>query len=244
MRGLLQGRNWLGNAELPHPPIMDGVFRVIENAIREAWCQVCDSIDSIEINSKQVYEDQVTEVLWKKLNDLRLQEPLPIAGFSEDQFESVLREGNWRDCQNSSIDKQPDLVFKFHGKRFGVSSGSHAYDGLFVECKPIDGQHPVKKHYLENGLSRFADGTYAWAMQDAMMLGYAIKGFTIDKKLLPMLSGPSQQALLKMSSPPAPCHGEKEISDCCETQHDRDCVYQHSGVRAGLIKVRHLWLEN
>ena len=37
MKGLFQGRNWLGNAQLPHPPIMDGILQIVENAIREAW---------------------------------------------------------------------------------------------------------------------------------------------------------------------------------------------------------------
>lgn len=242
MRGLFQGRTWIGDAQLPHPPIMEGVLKIVENAIMEAWQQVCEVIDSNGMKADVAYEDQFTEVLWKHLDHVRLQDPCPIPGFTPDQFESVQREGNWRDCENTSIDKQPDLVFKFYAKRPGVSPDSAAYDGLFIECKPIDRKHPIKKHYLDNGLSRFVNGTYAWAMQDAMMLGYACKGATLSNKLIPEISKPASQESLKMIGSLTRCDGDIAILNRCETHHNRDCIYQHTGEKAGPIRVRHLWL--
>jgi hypothetical protein len=242
MRGLFQGSNWLGNAQLPHPPIMEGALRIIENVIREAWRQVLETVDLTGMKVEDIYEDQLTEALCKHIDRLRLQDPPLIPGFSPDYFESVQRESNWRDCQNISIDKQPDLVFKFYGKRPCVESDSAYYDGLFVECKPIDSKHSVQRHYLDKGLSRFVDGTYAWAMQDAMMLGYTNDGSNLGSKLIPALSKPSVQESLKMSGLPTPSQGDKAISDRCETHHIRECIYPHNGEKAGSIRIRHLWL--
>jgi len=240
MRGLFSGRVWLGNAKLPHPPIMEGALIIIENAIREAWKQVIETIDLNDMKTEDAYEVPLTEALWKYLESIRLQNP---SGFCPDLFESVQNGSHWRDSRNSSIDKQPDLVFKFAGKpRFGVDLDSAAYDGLFVECKPIDSKHSIQGHYLDKGLSRFVDGTYAWAMQDAMMLGYTNDGNNLNTKLIPVLSKPSVQHPLKMSSLPSPCKGDTAIFDRCETHHNRDLEYQHNCEKAGLIRIRHLWL--
>lgn len=239
MRGLFSGSKWLGNAQLPHPPIMEGVLRIIENAIREAWTQIIETIDLNGMKAEDAYEDQLTEVLCKCLEGIRLQNS---SGFCPDQFESVQRESNWRDFQNSSIDKQPDLVFKFYGKRPGVEIDSAYYDGLFVECKPIDSKHSIQGHYLDKGLSRFVDGTYAWAMQNAMMLGYTTDTVNLNSKLMPALSKLSVQESLKMSDSPSPCIGDTAISDRCETHHIRDWEYQHNREKSGLIRIRHLWL--
>lgn len=242
MRGLFSGSVWLGNAKLPHPPIMEGALRIIENAIKEAWKQVVETIDLNGMKAENAYEDQLTAELSKHLDRLRLQDPPSIPGFSPMFFESVQRESNWSDYRNSSIDKQPDLVFKFFGKRPGVEIDSAYYDGLFVECKPIDSKHPIQGHYLDKGLSRFVDGTYAWAMQDAMMLGYTNDGNNLSTKLIPALSKLSVRESLKMSASPSPCKGDAAISDRCETRHIRDWEYQHTGEKAGSIRIRHLWL--
>ena len=240
MRGLFSGNVWLGNAKLPHPQIMEGVLKIIENAIREAWSRVIKNIDVNSMKAKDAYEDQLTEALWKYLEEIRLQS---LSGFCPDQFESVQRESNWRDVPNSSIDKQPDLVFKFSGKpRFGVDLDSAVYDGLFVECKPIDSKHSIQGHYLNKGLSRFVDGTYAWAMQDAMMLGYTNDCFNLNRKLIPALSKLSVQQALKMSALPLPCEGDTVISDRCKTLHIREWPYQHNREKSGPIRIKHLWL--
>jgi hypothetical protein len=238
MRGLFECR-LLGDAHLPHPPIMEGVLRIIEMALGEAWRQTVGMLEAEGFQTGSVYEDQLTEVICKQLNYIRLQDPPPIPGFSSDQFETVQRESNWRDCQNSSIDKQPDLVFKFSGKRQGVPINTAFYDGLFVECKPIDRKHPINKHYLDKGLRRFVNGTYAWAMQDAMMLGYVSNDASIVTNLLPLLAKPAIQKSLNMSNAPTTCQGDTDIGHRCQTHHRRDCVHPH----AGPIRVRHLWLK-
>lgn len=242
MRGLFQGSHWLGNAQLPNPPIMEGILVTIENAIREAWTMVLETFDSTDIQVKDAYEDQLTAELCKHLDRLRLQDPPLIPGFSPAFFESVQRESNWSDYQNSSIDKQPDLVFKFYGKRPGVEIDSAYYDGLFVECKPVDAKHSIQGHYLDKGLSRFVNGTYAWAMQDAMMLGYTDDTTNLYSKLILALLKPSVQKSLNMNGSPAPCQGDKIISVRCETQHSREWKYQHNGAKAGPIRIRHVWL--
>ena len=44
-----------------------------------------------------------------------------------------------------------------------------ANKGLFFECKPIGN---VGTYFGPNGLGRFCDGRYAWAMPHAGMIGY------------------------------------------------------------------------
>ncbi len=76
------------------------------------------------------------------------------------------------------------------------------HDALFVECKPIDKTHAAGGKYCDDGLCRFVDGDYAWAMEEGLMLGYARHDRTIAKHLIPAMRQPDRLARLKTGELP------------------------------------------
>ncbi len=56
-------------------------------------------------------------------------------------------------------------------------------DGLFVECKPVDRDHPAGGTYCDKGIMRFVRGEYAWASTQGLMVGYASPNYTMPEKL-------------------------------------------------------------
>lgn len=239
MRGLFSGRDWLGMASLPHPHLSEGFIRVTESAIREAWHRLCRKSHGTGVALSAAYEDQITADLYQTLEELRATTPSPVPGFSDDQFAPVGREGNYPDSSNDSVDKQPDLVFKTARVRAGVDPVSNGFDGLFVECKPVDASHPIRSHYCDKGLVKFADGRYAWAMREAMMVAYVFNSSELPDALTKPLS--SVKVTNSLAASPTPCTGQSS-RDCCETVHERDFSYPHTGAPAGAIHIRHVWL--
>lgn len=239
MRGLASGAAWLGNAELPHPPLMEGTLCLIEKVIREGWRQACVTLAHSGITASTVKEDQITETVQQAIEELRYSNPSPVQGFSADSFETIHHGGDLRDCRNTSIGKRPDLVFKSVGRREGVSAKTSLYDGLYVECKPVDARHRFRDTYCDKGLIKFVDGRYAWAMREAMMAAYVFDGSVLSAKLTKALS--EKPTEYRLVSGPSPCPGKSD-SDCGDTIHNRDCVYSHTGKPAGPIRIRHVWL--
>jgi hypothetical protein len=79
-------------------------------------------------------EDEVSEALHRILGRLLTEEA--IEGFDEKLFQTPVREGNLRNFNGSSIDKQPDFLFRINGRtRSGIHNSID--DGIFIECKPI-----------------------------------------------------------------------------------------------------------
>ena len=119
-------------------------------------------------------------------------------------------------------------------------------DGLFVECKPVDGKHAVGAHYCERGICRFVDGEYAWAMQDGLMVGYVRGGRTITKDLSPVLAEPTRQARLGFPSAPYKLVSTT-LSDRDEplhvTTHRRKFPWLGDQGPAGEIRLFHSWHE-
>jgi hypothetical protein len=117
--------------------------------------------------------------------------------------------------------------------------------GLFIECKPVDRDHPAGSAYCDAGLIRFVRGDYAWAMQNAMMIGYAREGYSLNPKL--------SEALASNRKVPIPlCSG---LEGCPRTsasafaeqvvisKHQRTFTYVETNLPAGIIVIRHLWLK-
>lgn len=239
MRGLFSGCDWLGIASLPHPHLSEGFVRVTESAIREAWRRLCRKSCGTGAALTAAYEDQITADLYQALEELRAMTPSPVPGFSDAQFAPVVREGNYPDGSNDSIDKQPDLVFKTARVRAGVDPVTNGFDGLFVECKPVDARHPIRLHYCNKGLAKFVDGRYAWAMREGMMVAYVSNGSELPDALGQFLSSAKLSGRLVAGPTPCPNLPRRE---CCETVHERDFAYPHTGASAGSICIRHVWL--
>lgn len=147
---------------MPYLPYPKRTVLLIQAAVVLAWQRVCFGFTGDEI------EDEITLQLEAKINEVRDRGQLE--GFSEDAFQTVTRGASQVNYNLTSINKQPDLAFRLVKKnKHGENS---TFKALFVECKPVDAQHSIKDAYLSKGVIRFVNGDYAWAMPQAMVLGY------------------------------------------------------------------------
>jgi hypothetical protein len=115
-------------------------------------------------------------------------------------------------------------------------------DALFAECKPVDGAHPIAKHYCEGGIQRFVNGEYAWAMQEGMMIAYVRGERTINSHLVPVLASENHRAALGAPGAPelvSPAVGRGEPLQF--TIHQRSFLWPGGYGKACQIQIFHSW---
>ena len=173
-----------GGIRLPHPPLSLCSHLIVEAAVCAAWKLLLTQVRG-GFDLKKADEDVVTHELYERLYDEVFDKGV-VDGFDRELFGSVRREPKIRNFNGNNLDKMPDLLVEFVDRPAGVMNSQH---GLFIECKPVDADHTVGAHYCDKGLIRFVRGDYAWAMQSAMMVGYARTGYAILPKLDDALRG-------------------------------------------------------
>ncbi|MXY57607.1 MAG: hypothetical protein F4029_19235 [Gammaproteobacteria bacterium] len=222
--------------QLPHPTIATAVLLVVHNAVRRAFAFLRDT----EFPLGTAHEDQITRQLYWILED-HLRQTGEVPGFDERVFRKV-----WRGPEVTNFDgkhpaKKPDLVFELVRDETLVLSSQ---DALFVECKLVGTTHPVGSVYCNTGISRFIGGDYAWAMQEAMMLGYARSGYSILDKLEPILTTEPYHDRLGQPTATAPIPASVSDSWAEElraSSHNRDFNWPHGQGPAGKIRLFHSW---
>ena len=222
--------------QLPHPTIDSAVFVVIHNAVRRAFALLRATTFSLPT----AQEDQITQQLQWILED-RLRQTGEVPGFDERVFRRVLRAPEVTNFDGQHPAKKPDLVFELARDETLVLSSQ---DSLFVECKRVGTTHPVGSVYCDTGVSRFIDGDYAWAMQEAMMLGYVRSGYTILGKLDPILA--AQPHYDRLGQPTATALVPASVSDPStehlrSTLHNRSFDWPHGQGPAVNIRLFHSW---
>jgi len=225
---------------LPHPPLGLPVIFVIRRAIIRAL-EILRKRSDCPIASAS--EDEITIALRAVLeNDLR--QTGEVDGFNREIFEKVERQHRVTNYDGVLISKEPDMKFTIRDdlRRSIISTE----DGLFVECKPVDGKHAPGTHYCDRGIQRFVDGDYAWAMQEAMMLGYVQGGRTIARDLLPAMQKESRRQKLKTVDLPRPVSeqggSEQTAGDSLHaSRHRRGFSWRHGKGDASPITVYHSW---
>jgi len=224
--------------KLPHPPISLKVLLVVEEALVKAW-EVLRQRPRTGFDLLTAHEDTVTHDLYEVLCDIVLNQGR-VDGFDRELFE-VNREPKLRSYNGGSLDKMPDLRVSLIGSR-RVAKPSQ--DGLFIECKPVDAGHALGWCYCDKGLIRFVNGDYAWAMSEAMMIGYAREGYTISPKLdIALRARPDK---IPTRAVPTPCPSSEAVSyseRVCITEHGRTFRYVETDAQAPPITIRHLWLR-
>ena len=166
--------------QLPHPPIDDAVLVITHNAI----CRGLELLRGSGFALGTAHEDDVTRHLHSILEN-RLRQKGEVPGFDERLFKKVWRAPEFTNVDGCHPAKKPDLVFELVRDEMLVLS---THDALFVECKRVGKTHPVGTKYCNNGISRFIEGDYAWAMQEGMMLAYARHGYTLAGNLANVLT--------------------------------------------------------
>lgn len=227
--------------ELPHKQLPWQACIIVEQAIVRAWQWMIDKPQH-GFDLHTALENGVTHQLHETLFDVVFKKEL-VDGFNKDVFTIGTRGAELRNFDGNKRDLKPDLLVGF------VTRPSVAYptqDWLFIECKPVDDDHTVGKHYCNKGIIRFIEGDYAWTMTSALMIGYARSGYTILPKLPNALASASRTKMIPTLTAPQPCKRSKasltnEVVHV--SQHQRTFKYVENGKAAPAITIRHLWLK-
>lgn len=225
---------------LPHPPLSLRLHLVVEAAICATW-ELMANRGRAGFDLETANEDTVTHELYERLYDEVFDKGV-VSGFDREVFASVRREPKVRNFNGRHPDKMPDLLVEFIDRPAGVMNSQH---GLFIECKPVDRKHPTGSAYCDEGLIRFVRGDYAWAMQSAMMVGYAREGYSLVAKLSEALAS-GRKAPIPTSFGPVPCPRTRATAFAGQvaiSKHQRTFSYVENDLPSGVIVIRHLWLK-
>ncbi len=225
---------------LPHPPLSLRSHLIVEAAICATW-ELMTNRGRTGFDLQNAHEDTVTHELYERLYDEVFDKGV-VEGFDREIFASVHREPKVRNFNGDHLDKMPDLLVEFIDRPAGAMNSQH---GLFIECKPVDREHPAGSAYCDAGLIRFVLGDYAWAMQNAMMVGYAREGYSLNPKLSEALAA-HRKVPIPFSSGPAGCPHTRASAfaeQVAFSKHQRTFNYVESNLPAGIIVIRHLWLK-
>ncbi|MDO8706490.1 MAG: hypothetical protein Q7J84_16240 [Sulfuricaulis sp.] len=226
---------------MPYAGFADLEMLVVEKALRLVWLESpkrfhCHQIDFNEANENRISSALVNvfDDIWANdrhlLSDLaKLFNPVPIFNGQHGTVDYLGR----------PLEHKPDITFR----RSFTDPGKSALNGsLFIEAKLVGQKNKMGK-YCGAGLVRFIDGTYAWAMPQAVMLGYVQE---TSQKLPDSLTayferlGNSAQYRLKegpVAFPPSRFANRSYL-----TVHDRTWKYPGTDRSPGPISVLHLWL--
>jgi hypothetical protein len=225
----------------PHPKIELPIILIVRRALVEAFVRLREHCRLAGRDLAATKENDITRALLGVLeNDLR--QKGAVAGFNKTLFEEVTRQREVENYDFTKVEKKPDMVFKLRSDEEAarVLSTQHA---LFVECKPVDANHPAGGDYCDAGLRRFVDGDYAWAMQDALMIGYVRDGRTIAGHLVPALQ---QRPELETVSLPKPVDASSATADSATealhtSSHRRPFRWPDGKGSACAITIYHSW---
>lgn len=190
-------------------------------------------------------ENQITERLENTLEN-RVLNRGEIDGFDLNYFRSVSRGSEVVNFNGIKISKKPDLVFKL--RREDRADWDQTQDALFAECKPVDQKHKLKDHYCAvnkdcTGIERFIIGDYAWAMQEAFMIGYFRGGHSLAADLQPVLADASRHRQLGC---PSGLEAMESVSLNSKTDRLHRTTHQRlfqwsNGVSASPVEIYHSW---
>jgi hypothetical protein len=216
---------------LPHPQIPQRTILLLCKVIRRAW-QLLIEKPPTDFLLHSADEDTITHELVDIIEN-RLRKNGEVDGFDCARFGKVVREPKITNVDKRHPDKMPDIFFDIKRDQYPVLSNQ---DGLFVECKPVDSKHAILSCYCGKGLIRFVNGDYAWAMQDALMVGYVGDHISF-KKLASVLDNSGQKYALNTMS-----HALVNEAAIYYSSHDRTFEWPENCGPACQILVTHLWL--
>lgn len=227
---------------LPHRSLGLPVILLIRRVVYVAF----DTLRSQGFNIHDAKEDDITAKLKTVIeNDLRISGR--VAGFNRNTYESVIRQGEVSNYNGTRRAKTPDLFFKLRYYDSDPCDLLSEYDALFVECKPVDESHPVGSKYCDDGLNRFVDGDYAWAMQEGMMLAYARDGRTVVDHLIPAMQKAARMTALAVEQLPMELAVHKKEDKNAQlihvSIHRRQFQWPDNKGPACNITVYHLWQD-
>jgi hypothetical protein len=217
---------------LPHPKIPQRTVLLLCKVIKRAW-QLLQEKPPSGFLLQSTDEDTITQIL-VEIIERRLRKNGEVYGFDSVRFGKVIRDPKITNFDKTHPDKMPDIFFDLRRDKLPILSEQ---DGLFVECKPLDGKHPIYSCYCKKGLIRFINGDYAWAMQDALMVGYVKHPYSFSK-LAAELDGGKKCDFLKTID-----HCSSDEYAIYRSNHKRVFEWPDNHGQACPIEISHLWLS-
>lgn len=184
-------------------------------AVEEAWAELLAEAGGIPFQD----EEEVNYLLCDLLNVMRVNDAR-VPEFSAKRFGTVAPDATHCTFDGSSLKKRPDLAFR-------LASHFDTAQAWFLECKIVDADHR-HQYYIRNGVARFVNGEYGWAMTSGFMIAYAGDGYSLSGTLPELAAKPSALSI--------------GAADLHETSHQRSWTYPNSGVSPGDITLVHRWL--
>lgn len=219
--------------QAPFPAWDKRAIMLVEQAILISWNSLMASSEhrrDVAAGSEVQVTVMLTDALELLLNSGSLR------GFSPAVFAPPIRGQELEDCSGERREKRPDLTFLRYS-----SVPASSLNGLFFECKLLGRGRTLGK-YVNDGLARFLDGRYAWAMPHAGMLAYVQPDEFCGGALHEL------QHFWDSHPQPVPCKparrtevDAKSIAPVAISTHARPFRLRN-GLPAGQIVIRHLWL--
>jgi hypothetical protein len=226
--------------DLPHPRLAFPVILLVRRVLCRAFDELRNRKSSWLANAK---EDDVTAALLSIIeSNYRQRGTIP--GFDRRSYELVVRQAQVSNFDGTRLTKTPDLRFTLRNDEAGPRRTLSEYEGIFVECKPVDASHSVGSKYCDDGLNRFIEGHYAWAMQQGIMLAYARHGRTITKDLIPAMKEKIRMKTLATISLPTPASKHETLARAGSvhiSNHRRGFTWRDGKGPATDITIYHLW---
>lgn len=209
-------------------------LRIIERAIATAWGQAMRTAHGSTLLASGK-EAEITAMLQDGLTDLLA--TASVHGFSAAVFGAPIRGQEIEDYSGLYIEKRPDLTFPRLSARPAIN-----HNALFYECK-ILGRGRSLDDYIGEGIARFENGNYAWAMPQAGMIAYVADGIH-GGSTCATLSGRWAQVINAAPHRPVVPMEEDLLSQpvIAISIHARKFILRN-GELPGNITLRHIWLE-
>jgi len=223
--------------EVPHPSVDITVLLVVEEAIRAAW-QILREQPPANFDIKSALEETINHHLRETLQD-RVWRREVVPGFDASMIACITSAEEVRNHDGKELKKRPDMIVKLVGVPENARPSQY---GIFIECKPIGPDHKLTGCYCRKGIIRFITGRYAWAMQDAMMVGY-VQGEHGQTELDVALNACSRIVLPTGSAAPCAESAKTEKVPTLVTKHRRRFKYLETNNPAPEILLRHVWLS-
>lgn len=224
---------------VPHAELDVRWLLVVHTAITEAFTRIRARGFDLRNAGENAITNELEDVLRNDLLNRRV-----VDGFDTDFFSVVTRGSEVENYNGEKISKKPDLVF--HLRRENIC-WDQRQDALFAECKPVDRDHSLTTNYSavgtdRVGVERFVIGDYAWAMQDALMIGYARDGFRIHPHLAESLADAKRHESLGSPTSPTPVPSSITGGEAFhQTFHQRRFIWRQNGRPATPITIYHSW---
>ncbi|MGB4116807.1 MAG: hypothetical protein WBK51_09700 [Polaromonas sp.] len=222
----------------PYPAWRQQDIQIVELAIVSAWKFIEDEALRIDVTSAHhpanSSEVELSAKLLEYLESILNSES--IKGFDGRRFSPPVRGQELANVTGSELEKRPDISIRLQSSR-----PYSQYNSLIFECKRISAKRLISD-YVNEGLIRFCDQRYAWAMPHAGMIAY-VQGLCpipqAKTELEKHWRKNSASKTLPVHTPFVENNGSVSVTI---TKHKRHNPLPN-GKTSDDITIRHLWLS-